>query len=345
MRFEENKSLQLLNTLGFEQRAQWYCQPTSISELAEAIDYANQQKLQIFMLGGGSNIVLTQDIEGLTIRLNTDSVSFTYPPTHKGNGVDTKCLVHCDAGLNWHQLVRRTLQQGLSGLENLSLIPGSCGAAPIQNIGAYGVELADRLVKLRAIHLQTGEQLSLTNSDCQFGYRDSIFKHSLRQQLAITDVTLKLSTRSEVNTNYQILTDALEKKSITTPTPEQVSETICEIRSARLPDPNVLGNVGSFFKNPIISERKLEMLTRQHAAMPYHRAKSGSYKIPAAWLIDQCGWKGYQRGQIGVHSQQALVLVHFGGANGRQLLALAEEINQSVYDKFGVKLDQEPVTL
>lgn len=337
MKFERNKSLQALNTFGFTQHAEHFCQPTSTSELSTAIEFAQHNDYPVFMLGGGSNLVLTRDIPGLTVQLRTQAITVE----HDQHSV----VVRCDAGLNWHQFVTATLHQGFFGLENLSLIPGNCGAAPIQNIGAYGVELADRLEQVFALDLATGDALTLSNNECEFGYRDSIFKRQLKGQVAITGMTLRLDTVANVNTGYRTLAEALERKGLQNPTPLQVSETVCAIRSSKLPDPANIGNAGSFFKNPVIEEASLTELRQQFPTLPSYRESPEHAKIPAAWLIEHCGWKGQRREGIGVHTEQALVLVHHGGSTGVALLELANDIKRSVKETFDITLEQEPVTL
>jgi len=337
MNFEHKKSLFSLNTFGFSQSAEYFCRPTSEDELAEAMEFAITRHLAIFMLGGGSNLVLTQDLPGLVIQLNNQSIDYQDHP----NG----CIVTCGAGLNWHQFVLATLSQGWSGLENLSLIPGHCGAAPIQNIGAYGVELADRLHSVRVLDLFSGEYRTLTQKECQFGYRDSIFKQKLKGQVAVIAITLKLDRIPHPVTSYSALAKAIEERELTNPTPQQISDIVCSIRSKKLPDPVTIGNVGSFFKNPVITIQQYQTLGQHHPEMPGYADAPGQMKVPAAWLIERCGWKGYQRGAVGVHTQQALVLTHKGGSTGKHLLALAEDIKQSVADTFAIVLEQEPVTV
>jgi UDP-N-acetylmuramate dehydrogenase len=242
------------------------------------------------------------------------------------------------AGENWHQMVQYCLQQCWYGLENLSLIPGNMGAAPIQNIGAYGVELCDLFVSLQAIDIDTGKTLELDREQCEFGYRDSIFKQAYKDRYLITHVCLRLSKQPNTHIQYPALAQALGDR---TPTPELVGETVCRIRQQKLPDPAQLPNAGSFFKNPIVAESALERLHNHGDSVPHYLQPDGRYKIAAAWLIDQCGFRGQSRGAVGVHEHQALVLINCGGT-GTELMALAAEIQNAVAVKFGIELEIEP---
>jgi len=336
MVIEEQKSLLQLNTLGFDQSAEYYCEPASDAELLEAITFAKDKGLPVSILGGGSNIVLTADVPGLTIRQRGNQVSFK-------TREDTT-LVSADAGVNWHSLVQQCINRDLYGVENLSLIPGDTGAAPIQNIGAYGVELADVLDSVETIVLATAERRVFKASDCQFAYRDSIFKGSQRGKLVITGVTLRLSNSRRVNTSYGALSAELDRRGIDTPDARMISDAVVSIRQSKLPDPAIIGNAGSFFKNPVIDSEHYHRLQQIWHEMPAHPAGEHHVKVPAAWLIEATGWKGKRENQVGYHQDQPLVLVHYGNSTAAHLLDFATKIKQSVSKTFEIELEQEPVT-
>ena len=332
---EQHISLQPFNSLALPAYAEYFCSVSDEQELFSALEYAKQHQLKITPLGGGSNLILAGDLSGLVIHINTHGISHH----SQGNSVE----VTFAAGENWHQAVLTTLEQGWFGMENLSLIPGNMGAAPIQNIGAYGVELADLFVSLRAVEIATGKLVKFNKAACEFAYRDSLFKNVARDQFIILDVTLCLSIVAEVNISYPALKSALESHSGTL-TPEKVSQLVCQIRRQKLPDPAITPNAGSFFKNPLISNSALTGLLEVFPQMPNFPQPDNFTKIPAAWLIDQCGYKGLTRGSVGVHKHQALVLVNHldGGGTGEQLLELAEEIREGVWQRFAIRLELEP---
>ncbi len=337
---QQHISLQPYNSLALPAYAEYFCSLDGEEDLLAALAYARAHQLQVTALGGGSNLVLAGDIAGLVIHLNTKGYSYC-------NGAEADSVdVTFAAGENWHQAVLTTLEQGWYGMENLSLIPGNIGAAPIQNIGAYGVELEDIFVSLRAVEIASGKLCSFTKADCQFAYRDSLFKNAARDQYIILDVTLRLSTKPQVNTRYPALQQAIADAQISEPlTPEKVSELVCQIRRQKLPDPTITPNAGSFFKNPLVESAAAEQLLERYPQMPNFPQPDKQTKIPAAWLIDQCGFKGITRGPVGVHKHQALVLVNNlreGGANGEQLLALAEELRDGVWKRFSIRLEIEP---
>lgn len=323
--------LQDLNSLALPACAEYFCSVTNVAEIQQALAFAKANSLQVTPLGGGSNMVIAGDIKGLVVHLNLRGISSV--PVNN-NQVE----VTFAAGENWHQMVQYCLQQCWYGLENLSLIPGNMGAAPIQNIGAYGVELCDLFVSLQAIDIDTGETLELDREQCEFGYRDSIFKQAYKDRYLITHVRLRLSKQPNIHIQYPALAQALGDR---TPTPKLVSETVCRIRQQKLPDPAQLPNAGSFFKNPIVAESALERLCSHGDSAPYYLQPDGGYKIAAAWLIDQCGFRGQSRGAVGVHEHQALVLINCGGT-GAELMALAAEIQNAVAVKFGIELEIEP---
>jgi UDP-N-acetylmuramate dehydrogenase len=329
-------SLRAFNTFGIEARAQAYLPVTDADSLRAVRNEAALAALPRLVLGGGSNLLLTRDFPGLVLHM-------------RGAGIETVgadedfTYVRAAAGENWHGLVQWTLAQGLGGLENLSLIPGSVGAAPIQNIGAYGVELKDRFHRLTAFDFASGEVLVLDGPACRFGYRDSVFKHELRDRAVVLDVTFALPRRWQPNANYADVAQALAEQGIAQPTPRDIAAAVIAIRTRKLPDPAQIGNAGSFFKNPIVSARQRDALLARHPGLVSYRQDDGSCKLAAGWLIDQCGWKGKSLGAAGVYEQQALVLVNRGGASGADIARLARAIQDDVMLKFGVALEPEPV--
>lgn len=290
-----------------------------------------------FLMGGGSNLLLTRDIDAPVLQLALRGTRVVFD---EGNTV----LVEAMAGEPWHPFVMWTLSQGLCGLENLSLIPGLVGAAPVQNIGAYGVEIAETVDTVMTINTQTGEPREFTNSECAFGYRDSVFKHGdeLRDRYAITRVRFRLSRKFTPRLDYGELKQALPNAAIETPTAADISRAVIAIRSRKLPDPAVIGNAGSFFKNPVVTADVAASLTSRFANMPQYAVANERIKIAAGWLIEQAGWKGRSIGAAGIHSQHALVLVNHGGATGAELWALAKAVQTDVYAKFGITLEPEP---
>jgi len=329
-------SLRALNTFGVEALARAYLPVSSVATLAAVRADKALAAMPRLILGGGSNLLFTQNVDALVLHMNSHGMSVT--------GEDADHVFVCaQAGESWHGFVQWTLAQGLGGLENLSLIPGSVGAAPIQNIGAYGSEMADCFHSLHAFDFVTGELLTLTRDDCAFGYRNSIFKHALRDRAVIVDVTFALPKRWQPNLRYAEL--AQEVAAISKPTAMEISAAVIAIRSRKLPDPAVTGNAGSFFKNPVVSAAQRDALLTDYPQLVSYAQADGSFKLAAGWLIDQCGWKGRSLGAAGVHERQALVLVNRGGASGQEILQLAERIKKDVALRFGVNLETEPVVL
>jgi len=282
----------------------------------------------------------------MTGQTNVEHLHFNcLVPAKKGITVessdDESVIIKCGGGVVWHDLVLWAIEQGYGGIENLSLIPGTVGAAPIQNIGAYGVELKDVFIKLDGVRLATREHFTFTKKGCKFGYRDSIFKGRHKGEFIITQVYLKLSKKPIVNTSYGAIAKVLAEKGIDMPTIKDVSDAVIAIRQSKLPDPAVIGNAGSFFKNPVISKSSFDKVIAEHPDMPSYPQDDGQVKVPAGWLIEQCGWKGKQVGNTGAHKNQALVLVNYGDATGEEVLALSEEIIKSVFLKFGIGLSRE----
>jgi len=340
MNIQTHHSLSSLNSFGFSVKAAHYVEVSTDEELIEALATADKENWPVFLLGGGSNLVLTQDIDALVIHPVNQS-------THYERQADGTTLVTAHAGKTWHELVLETLDQGLAGLENLSLIPGNTGAAPVQNIGAYGVELVDRLHSVRAYHRPSAEWKTLAPSDCQFAYRDSVFKRNPNEYV-ITEVVFKLAPTTKPVAHYAALKNALDEQ----PMPDDnvaraklISNTVIRIRQSKLPDPAKLGNAGSFFKNPVVTEAHANSLLKTHPKLVHYPQENGQVKLAAGWLIDSLGFKGRDFGGVGVHADQALVLVHRGGASGADLMALAHQIIDQVQTTFDVSLEIEPVVV
>ena len=321
------------NTMGISAQARYFVSIEYVDQLQALLKKPQFLELPKLMLGGGSNVLFVDDFEGLVIHLENSEYRVD-------KETEEEIVITVGAGKNWHELVLDCVEKGWGGIENLSLIPGSMGAAPIQNIGAYGVELEEVFMHLRAVHIETGEIRVFDKEQCLFGYRNSIFKNELKGQNIITDVTLKLRKHHEVNTSYRALSDKLAEKGIKDPNIKQVSDAVIEIRQSKLPDPADIGNTGSFFKNPVISKDNFNKLQGEFPEIPHYPA-GNKIKIPAAWLIDQCGWKGKRVGDAGVHKMQALVIVNYGSATGEDIMSLAKKIQNSVKKKFGVELIPE----
>lgn len=331
MNYESNKSLQSLNTFGIDTKAESFVEVRSVDELQNVL---SKNRKTIFILGGGSNLLLTQKVKGLVIHNSIfgKKVERDFPKS---------IYVSAGGGENWHQFVLWCIKRGWGGIENLSLIPGRVGASPIQNIGAYGVELKDVFHKLEAVELATGDIHTFRKKDCQFGYRESIFKKKLKDKYCIIKVYFKLSKNPKLNLNYGSIKQSLEAKKIKNPTIKDVSQVVIEIRSTKLPDPIELGNSGSFFKNPEISKRQFKLVQKSYPHIVFYHLENDKIKIPAGWLIEQCGWKGRRVGNTGSHAKQALVLVNYGNATGKEILRLSIKIINSVEKKFGIKLKLE----
>jgi UDP-N-acetylmuramate dehydrogenase len=330
----ENYPLKDLNTFGIAVHSRYFVSVSSISELKELLASDIVKNHPLLTMGGGSNILFTDDFPGLIILNNIKGIEIIKES-------NDEVLVSSGGGEVWQDLVMFSLGKNLGGIENLSLIPGSVGAAPIQNIGAYGVELKEVMASLTAIELATGEERTFSNADCDFGYRNSVFKKELKDKYIITTVTLKLANNPQLNTSYGAINSLLKEKGIEEPTVRDVSKAVIEIRRSKLPDPAELGNAGSFFKNPVVDKIDYEGLKLTFPDIPGY-VNQDQVKIPAAWLIEQCGWKGKRLGNIGVHDRQPLVLVNHGGGNGEEIKDLSIEIRESVIAKFGIELEVEP---
>jgi UDP-N-acetylmuramate dehydrogenase len=335
MTSQRGEALRRYNTLALQARAQAFVTVTTEAELLAALKLAREQQLPVVVLGEGSNVVFAGDIDVLVIQQRMKGIEVLALG-------DDSVRLRVAAGESWHALVQWTLAQGYFGLENLALIPGTVGAAPIQNIGAYGVELQASLLQVHARKIADDTILTLANEACEFGYRDSIFKHRLQDQLVITAIDLQLSRCPAVHIRYPALASYFAEHHDIDATPQAVFDAVVSIRRSKLPDPAQVPNAGSFFKNPIVANQFIAQLLETFPALPSFPQPDGSVKVSAAWMIDRCGWKGFRRGDAGVHAQHALVLVNYGSANGEQLLALADEIAASVLDTFGVPLEIEP---
>ncbi|MFZ5978370.1 MAG: UDP-N-acetylmuramate dehydrogenase [Bacteroidota bacterium] len=333
MQISRNISLQPYNTFGIEALAENFAVIETIEDIA-TISKLTKQYQQWHLLGGGSNILFTDNLSGLTLYNQVKGIFIVQED-------ETTVLIKAFAGEKWNDLVQFCLQHNFAGVENLSLIPGSVGAAPIQNIGAYGVELKDVLEYVEAYHLDKHETEIFSNKACRFGYRDSIFKQQYKNRLLIVAITLRLNKIPKLVIGYGSLQQQLEKMGIVKPTIQQVAEAVNIIRTNKLPDPAKIGNAGSFFKNPTISKFRLHLLSEQYADIPGFALDEMNFKISAAWLIEQAGWKGKREGNVGCNPLQPLVIVNYGGATGKEIYNFSEAIIQSVKQKFGIELERE----
>jgi UDP-N-acetylmuramate dehydrogenase len=331
---QSNISLKPYNTFGIDANTRYFIEINVEEDLYTLNELPDFQRLPKLILGGGSNLLLTQDFGGVTIKINIKGIT-------KIAEDQQHVWLKVGAGEPWHELVMYCVKNGYAGIENLSLIPGTVGAAPIQNIGAYGVELKDVFHNLDAIEVATGQKRAFYNADCQFGYRDSVFKHQAKDSFFITNVVLRLHKTPVFRTEYGDVQKTLDQMGIKELTLKAVSDAIVKIRRSKLPDPAELGNAGSFFKNPEVPTSQYESLKAEFPQMPGYLVDNTTTKIPAGWLIEQCGWKGKHVGNTGVHSKQALVLVNHGGATGLEIKQLSEKIQQSVMARFGIQLQTE----
>ncbi|MEE9304364.1 MAG: UDP-N-acetylmuramate dehydrogenase [Thiotrichaceae bacterium] len=335
MKLTENVSLKPYNTFGVASIARYFTDINNLDDVSELIAWRKQNDLPYLIVGGGSNLLFKNDYPGLVAHINLQDRLLISEDNEAS-------YVQAGAGEVWHDFVRWTIDQGYAGLENLSLIPGSVGAAPVQNIGAYGVELVDRLHAIDTIDLDSGESRQFDVTECQFAYRDSFFKSVEPGRYLITAVTFRLPHKPEWKTAYAGVGDQLAGQSLSS---RLISDTIIRIRQSKLPDPAVIGNAGSFFKNPILADSEWTLLKEKHPALPGYPQHNGGMKTSAAWLIDECGWKGRKLGLAGVYDKHALVLVNHGGASGNELWAVAEAVMQSVQEKFSIALEPEPTVI
>lgn len=333
MNIQHNISLKKYNTFGIEAKAKEFVAVHSVSEL-KTILQENKSNAK-FILGGGSNMLLTKDIDALVIHIDLKGKKIL-----KAN--DDFVWVESMAGENWHEFVLWTIDQNIGGLENMSLIPGNVGTTPVQNIGAYGTEIKDTFVSCEAINIATQEMITFSTEECHFGYRESIFKHAVKDQFIITSVVFKLTKRNhKINTSYGDITKELEKQNVNSPTLKDVSNAVIAIRKSKLPDPKELGNSGSFFKNPIITKTEFEKIHVLHPEMPHYIVSKTEVKVPAGWLIEKAGFKGKRFGDAGIHKNQALVLVNYGHATGEEILNVSKDIQAKILKEFGIAIEAE----
>jgi UDP-N-acetylmuramate dehydrogenase len=325
-------SLRRYNTFGIEAKARWFASFSNVEELEELL--LPDSRLPTLILGGGSNILLTRDFDGLVLKNQVKGIQELHED-------EEYVYVKSGAGENWHEFVQHCLRRNWAGIENLSLIPGNVGASPMQNIGAYGVELATVFWDLEAFHLKEKKVVVFTLNDCAFGYRESVFKNKYKAQFVILNVTFRLRKKPIFHTSYGAIQQELEKMGVKELSIHAISQAVINIRSSKLPDPEIIGNAGSFFKNPEVSNAAFESLKKKFPGIVAYSLVNGNYKLAAGWLIEQCGLKGFRQGDAGVHPQQALVLVNYNNASGIEIYDLSKKILQSVKDKFDVLLERE----
>ncbi len=333
MKIEENKSLKNYNTFGIDAKAKLFASVTNIDSLKNILK--TNSETDIFILGGGSNLLLTKDINALVLHINLKGIKII-------EETDETVIVEAMAGENWHEFVLHCIENDYGGIENLSLIPGNVGTAPIQNIGAYGVELKDVFESCKAISINNQTTKTFRKEDCDFGYRNSIFKNKAKGKYIIISVRFRLTKNKHLlKTSYGAIVRKLEENNIVNPTIKDVSEAVIAIRNSKLPNPKEIGNSGSFFKNPIISEKEFNRFIAKNPTAPFYKLPENTYKIPAGWLIEKAGFKGKRFGDSGVHKNQALVLVNYGNATGNEILELAKTIQKTVHSKFNILLEPE----
>ena len=311
-----------------------FAEMQNLQDIQMFINSAQYKSMPKLILGGGSNVLLTKDFEGVVVKINTKGI-------FKINETEQHVWLNVQSGVAWDDFVNYCIDNDFGGIENLSLIQGNVGSSPIQNIGAYGVEVKDSIDSVEVVDIKSMQMFELKNEECNFAYRNSIFKQELKDKVIIVSVTYKLTKKHQLHLEYGAITDELNKMGITQPNIRNVAKAICNIRNCKLPDPKEIGNAGSFFKNPTITEKDYSNLKSSFPEIPSYTQTDGTYKIPAGWLIEQCGWKGYKEGNVGVHANQALVLVNYGNATGKEVLLLSEKIQQSVKKKFGLDLQTE----
>jgi UDP-N-acetylmuramate dehydrogenase len=333
MNIQENISLLPYNTFGIDKKAKYFVQAISEMDVKSALKEAKRLNLSLIVLGGGSNILLTKDLDALVLKIDIKGIKVIEEN-------ENTVIVEAGAGENWHDFVLHCIEKGWCGVENLSLIPGTVGASPMQNIGAYGVEIKEVFHRLTALNRESTEEKTFTWEDCRFGYRESIFKNELKDQFIITKVKFKLNKKPIFHTEYGAIMDTLREMGIKELNVKHISDAVIKIRQTKLPDPKTIGNAGSFFKNPTVGISTFNQLKESYPAIPGFPNQEG-IKIPAAWLIEQAGWKGKTFGKIGVHIHQPLVLVNYGGGDGEEIRLLSQRIQESIKNKFGVELHPE----
>ena len=330
---QDNVELRPFNTFGINVIARYFGAFGTVEELGELLEWTGGRRR--IVLGGGSNVLFTRDVDGVVLRNEARGIELV-------DEDEDYVYVRAGAGEVWQEFVEHCLGRDWAGVENLSLIPGSVGAAPMQNIGAYGVELKEVFYELEARHIEERKVYTFTLNDCEFGYRESVFKRRFRDQFVILSVTFRLFKKPVFHTAYGAIRQELDRMGVKELSIQAVSAAVVAIRRSKLPDPAVIGNAGSFFKNPTIPDEQFDLLQAEYPEIVgYHNNGTDTTKLAAGWLIEQCGWKGYRRGDAGVHDRQALVLVNYGGATGQEIYALSEEVLQSVREKFGVELERE----
>ena len=334
MRISENVLLRPYNTFGIAAQARYFASFSSADELQELLDSPPQPGLSNMILGGGSNVLFTRNFDGILLKNEIKGITVV----HEDDGY---VYVKVGAGENWHGFVMDCIRNNRAGLENLSLIPGNVGASPMQNIGAYGVEIKDSFYELEAYHLQDHTTVVFNNADCQFGYRESVFKRQYKGQFAILSVTYRLSKHPKLNTSYGAIEEELKHMGVQDVTIQAISQAVINIRSSKLPNPAEIGNAGSFFKNPTVDAAKYASLKEAFPHIVAYPVADGQHKLAAGWMIEQCGWKGFREGDAGVHARQALVLVNYGNATGNEIYQLSQRVLDSVHEKFGVELERE----
>ena len=334
MTIQENVSLKPFNTFGIDAKARYFLEVKNKKEIIEALYEKKFSFNKRLILGGGSNLLFTKDFDGVVIKVNIKGIK-------KIKENDDFVWIKAGSGENWHDLVLFAIENKLGGIENLSLIPGSVGAAPLQNIGAYGVELKDTIHEVKALNIPNSEIHVFDKYDCRFGYRDSIFKNEAKDKYVILSITLKLSKKPTYHVEYGAIKDTLAQNNITELSVKAISDAVISIRQSKLPNPKEIGNAGSFFKNPEINIKLFNIIKAENPDIPSYPINEQLVKVPAGWLIEKAGWKGFRKGEIGVHAKQALVLVNYGNGTGLEIKNLSEKIQKSILEKFGVKLEAE----
>ena len=330
----KNKSLRSYNTFGVDCISSFFTTINNLKDLDELYQHKLYKSRKKLILGGGSNILFTSNFDGLVIKNEIKGIEII----KETNDI---VEVQIGAGVNWHEFVIHAVNNKWGGIENMSLIPGNCGTAPMQNIGAYGVEIKDTFVSLNAYEIETGKIVSFDRKRCEFGYRDSVFKNDLKDQYIILDIRLRLQKKPTLNTKYGDINNTLIKNKVSNPTLKDISDAVIEIRTSKLPDPKKIGNAGSFFKNPIISQGQFKEIKMKFPEIVSYPVNEQKVKLAAGWLIEKAGWKGKNFGNYGVHKKQSLVLVNYNNANGREIFNLSQEILEDVFNKFQVKLERE----
>lgn len=331
MTVQTNVQLKPFNTFGIEAKAKYFVEVSNIEEIKGILQNSKYQNIERLILGGGSNLLLTKDFDGLVIKINIKGFEVIKED-------DENIWIKSGAGVVWHDLVMHCVNQNYAGMENLSLIPGTVGAAPMQNIGAYGIEIKEVFEELEAIEIATGQIKTFDKQICNFGYRESIFKHEAKGKFIILNVTFKLSKKPTFHVEYGAIKATLTEMGISELSIKAISDAVIHIRQSKLPNPAEIGNAGSFFKNPEIPKEQFDALKAQFPTIPSYPVSETTTKVPAGWLIEQAGWKGQRFGNVGVHAKQALVLVNYGGGRGEDIKALSQKIQASVQEKFGIQL-------